>query len=76
LAQHPGGLLGQLMERMKPVASEKILNKKNLEALGAERLAELLIEVSSGNASVKRRIRLELASAESPAEVAKEILSD
>ena len=57
---------------MKPVASEKTLNK-NLEALGPERLAELLIEVSSGNASVKRRIRLELASAESPAEVAKEI---
>jgi hypothetical protein len=51
---------------MKPVASQKTLNIKNLEALGAERLAELLIEVSSGNASVKRRIRLELASAQSP----------
>ena len=58
---------------MKPVASQKTLNKKNLEALGAERLAELLIEVSSGNASVKRRIRLELASAQSPLEVAKEV---
>jgi hypothetical protein len=55
------------------VASQKTLNKKNLEALGAERLAELLIEVSGGNAGVKRRIRLELASAESPAEIAKEI---
>ena len=55
------------------MASQKTLNKTNLEALGAERLAELLIEVSSGNASVKRRIRLELASAQSPAEVAKEI---
>ena len=36
-------------------------------------MAELLIEVSSGNASVKRRIRLELASAQSPAEVGKEV---
>ncbi len=61
------------MEWMKPVASQKALNKKNLEALGTERLAELLIEVSSSNASVKRRIRLELASAQSPVEVAKEI---
>lgn len=61
------------MERMKVVASQKTLNKTNLEALGAERLAELLIEVSSGNPGVKRRIRLELASAQSPTEVAKEI---
>jgi hypothetical protein len=37
------------------------LNAKDLEALGAERLAELLVELSTGNAGVKRRIRLELA---------------
>jgi hypothetical protein len=43
----------------------------SLEALGAERLADLLIEISAGTA--KRRLRLELAGAESPAEVAKEI---
>lgn len=55
------------------MASNKTLNKKNLEALGAERLAELLIEVSTGNAGVKRRIRLELASAQGPVEVGKEI---
>jgi len=55
------------------VASKKTLNVKNLEALGAKRLAELLIEVSAGNAGVKRRIRLELAGAQSPDEVAKEI---
>jgi uncharacterized protein DUF6880 len=61
------------MEWMKLMVSQKTLNKKNLEALGAERLAELLIEVSSGNASAKRRIRLELASAQSPLEVAKEV---
>ena len=55
------------------MASRKTLNAKNLEALGAERLAELLIEVSTGNAGVKRRIRLELASLQSPDQVAKEI---
>ena len=49
------------------------MNAKNLEALGAERLAELLVEVSTGNAGVKRRIRLELASLQSPDQVAKEI---
>jgi Family of unknown function (DUF6880) len=56
-----------------PMTSKKTLNKRNLEALGAERLAELLIEVGTGNAGVKRRIRLELASAQSPIEVSKEI---
>jgi hypothetical protein len=55
------------------VASKKTLNKENLAALGAERLAELLIEVSTSNAGVKRRIRLELAGAQSPTDVAKEI---
>jgi len=52
------------------VASKKTLNPKNLEALGAQRLAELLIEVGNANAAVKRRIRLELAGAQSPGEVA------
>jgi hypothetical protein len=55
------------------VASNKTLNAKNLTALGAARLAELLVEVSTGNAAVKRRLRLELAGAQSPGEVAKEI---
>ena len=55
------------------VASKKTLNAKNLEALGAKRLAELLIEISMGNAAAKRRLRLELAGAQSPAEVAREI---
>jgi hypothetical protein len=55
------------------MASKKTLNAGNLEALGAARLAELLIELSEGNATVKRRLRLELAGAESPAELAKEI---
>ena len=42
------------------MASKKTLNAKNLEALGAARLAELLIEISLGNAASKRRLRLEL----------------
>jgi hypothetical protein len=40
------------------MASKKTLKAKNLEVLGAERLAEMLIEVSAGDAGVKRRIRL------------------
>ena len=48
------------------MASKKTLNTKNFEALGAQRLAELLIEVSTANAAVKRRLRLELAGAQSP----------
>jgi uncharacterized protein DUF6880 len=55
------------------MASRKTLNAKDLEALGAERLAELLVEVSTGNAAVKRRIRLELAGLQSLDQVAKEI---
>ena len=45
------------------MASTKTLNAKNLEMLGAERLAALLIEVSTGNSVAKRRLRLELAGA-------------
>ena len=55
------------------MASKKTLNASNLEALGAGRLAELLIEISAGNAAAKRRLRLELAGAEGPAELVKEI---
>ena len=55
------------------MASKKTLNAANLEALGARRLAELLIEISTGDAAAKRRLRLELAGEESPASVAREI---
>ena len=55
------------------MAAKTTLNAKNLEPLGAERLAELLIEISAGNAAVKRRLRLELAGAQSPGELAKEV---
>ena len=55
------------------MASNRTLNASNLEALGAARLAALLMEISEGNAAAKRRLRLELAGARSPAELLKEI---
>jgi hypothetical protein len=55
------------------MASKKTLNAVNLETLGATRLAELLIEISAGDATAKRRLRLELAGEDGPLEVAKEI---
>jgi hypothetical protein len=55
------------------VAAKTAVNAKNLEALGAARLAELLVEISAGDAAAKRRLRLELAAAKSPGDVAKEV---
>jgi hypothetical protein len=55
------------------VAARTAINAKNLEALGPARLAELLIEISAGNAAAKRRLRLELAGAQSPGEVVNEV---
>ena len=55
------------------MAPKNALNAQNLEALGAKRLAELLIEISDGDAAAKRRLRLALAGAQSPAEAARAI---
>ena len=55
------------------MASDKTLNAKNLAALGAERLAELLLELATGDAAAKRRLRLELASRSGGGDVAPEI---
>ena len=55
------------------MASKTTLNARNLEALGAQRLAELLIEISTGDAAAKRKLRLSLAGTEGPKEVAREI---
>lgn len=55
------------------MASSKTLNAKNLEALGAARLAALLMEVSTGNAAIKRQLRLALAGEASPADAAREV---
>ena len=56
-----------------PMASKSTLNAKNLETLGAARLADLLIEISTGSAVAKRRLRLELAGAQSPKEAGREV---
>lgn len=56
-----------------PVGAKTSPNAENLEALGAERLAELLMELGAGDTAVKRRLRMELAGAGRPGELAKEI---
>lgn len=55
------------------MASKTTLNAKNLEALGVEALAALLMEISMGSAASKRRLRLALAGSQSMAEVAREV---
>lgn len=46
------------------MASKKTVTPDNLAALGAERLAAILVELADGNAEIKRRLRLELAADE------------
>lgn len=55
------------------MASKKTLTAENLEALGAKRLAELLMDIAEGDAAVKRRLRLELAARAAPETVAAEV---
>ena len=55
------------------MASKTTLNKKNLEQLGASRLADLVLEISQGDAAAKRRLRLELAGTAGAADVAREV---
>ncbi|MFT7058630.1 MAG: hypothetical protein ACJASV_001132 [Pseudorhodobacter sp.] len=55
------------------MASKTTLNAKNLEALGAPALAELLMDISTGSAPAKRRLRLALAGEQGPKEAAVEI---
>ena len=43
------------------MASRTTLNAISLEALGARRLAEMLMEIAEGDAATRRRLRLELA---------------
>lgn len=44
------------------MASPKALTAKNLLALGPERMAQLLLDLSEGDAIAQRRLRIELAS--------------
>ncbi len=55
------------------MAGKRTLNAENLETLGAAALAELLMEVSSGNAVIQRRLRLALAAAEGATGAAQEV---
>ena len=53
--------------------SKKALNKKNLVALGADRLADLCLELGEGSSEIKRRLRLELTHAAGPEALAHEV---
>lgn len=53
--------------------SKKTLNKANLEKLGAEKLAELVMDLVQGSAPLQRRARMELSAAQGPKDVAAEI---
>ena len=53
--------------------SKKTLNKANLEHLGAEKLAELVMELVQGSAALQRRARIELSAAQGSKDVAADI---
>ncbi len=55
------------------MASKRKVNRDNLETLGAKRLAELLMELAENDATVSRRLRLELAAKEAPERVGAEV---
>ncbi|WP_120496153.1 DUF6880 family protein [Kiloniella sp. EL199] len=56
-----------------PKKSQKTLTKTNLVNLGSNRLAELLLEISSKNAEVKKRVKLELSYAVSLEDLGREV---
>ncbi|WP_296644305.1 DUF6880 family protein [Roseinatronobacter sp.] len=53
--------------------SKKTLNKANLEKLGADKLAALVMELVQGNAALQRRARMELSAAQGPKDVAADL---
>jgi len=55
------------------MAGRPSLNARSLEALGAARLAELLLQHTEGNAAARRALRLALAEARGPLEMAQEV---
>ncbi len=55
------------------MASKKTVTPDNLAALGAQRLAAILVGLADGDAEVKRRLRLELAAQEGGDSIAAEI---
>ena len=53
--------------------ARKALNKKNLVGLGADALAELLLEAVKGDAARQRRVRMVLSADQSPQEAAADV---
>lgn len=53
--------------------SKKSLNKTNLETLGADRLAALVMDLVQGSAALQRRARMELSAAQGPKDVAADL---
>ncbi len=53
--------------------SRKTLNTANLERLGAEKLAALVMELVQGSAALQRRARMELSAAQGPKDVAADL---
>lgn len=53
--------------------SKKTLNQANLETLGAEKLAALVMDLVQGSAPLQRRARMELSAAQGPGEVAADL---
>ena len=53
--------------------AKNTLNAENLETLGAERLAGLVMDLVQGNAALQRRARMELSAARGPKEIAADL---
>lgn len=53
--------------------AKKTLNAENLEKLGAERLAALVMDLVQGSAALQRRARMELSAAQGPKEIAADL---
>jgi hypothetical protein len=53
--------------------SKFTLNLKNLQALGADRLAQIVLDLAAGDAGAQRRLRMELTSDESPSKLSNNI---
>lgn len=58
---------------MKRPGSRKTVTAANLADLGAQRLAEILVEVADAQPTIKRRLRMELAGEVGPEDLAAEI---
>lgn len=57
----------------RSTTARKSLSTTNLVALGADRLAELLLEATVGDTGLKRRLKIELAAEVGPTDLALEI---